>query len=187
MNNMSNGVDDPALQSAAGFRILMQAMARPGTIHTLTGAKPPAPLGIAAGTVMLLLADPTTPLYLAGPADCTPVRDWLRFYAGCPLGNRDTAALAFGRWSDLKALDRYPAGLPDYPDRSATLVVELDLLEARGPRLTGPGIRDHARLSLPDIAPFQANRALFPRGLDFIFTCEDRLACLPRSTFVEAL
>ena len=55
-----------------------------------------------------------------------------------------------------------------------------------GPVLRGPGIRDRATLSLPATAPFRANRALFPMGLDFILTCGDRLACLPRSTRVEA-
>ncbi|WP_410216265.1 phosphonate C-P lyase system protein PhnH [Paracoccus sp. (in: a-proteobacteria)] len=185
MSILSGGFTEPAQQSAAGFRVLMQAMARPGSIYTLAGAMPPAPLGTAAGTVLLLLADPTTPLHLAGPADNTTVREWLRFHAGCPLAAPEAATLAFGPWSHLGSLDRYPAGLPDYPDRSATLIVELDQLEAEGPRLTGPGICTHAWLSLPEIAPFQANRALFPRGLDFIFTCGDQLACLPRSTIVE--
>ena len=53
-----------------------------------------------------------------------------------------------------------------------------------GAVLTGPGIADAARLSLPDVAAFRANRALFPLGLDFFFTCGDRLAALPRSTVV---
>ncbi|ODT58086.1 MULTISPECIES: phosphonate C-P lyase system protein PhnH [Paracoccus] len=183
MTALTGGFADPAIQSAQGFRVLMQAMARPGTIHDLALAVPPAPLGRAAGTVALLLADPTTPLHLAQGHDA--MRDWLAFHAGCPLVAPDRAALALGRWDDLLPLDRFAIGLPDYPDRSATLIVEVDRLEAQGARLTGPGIRDQARLSLPDIAPFRANRALFPMGLDFILTCGDRTACLPRSTVVE--
>ncbi|QBX35281.1 phosphonate C-P lyase system protein PhnH [Paracoccus liaowanqingii] len=183
MSALTGGFTDPAIQSAQGFRILMQAMAHPGTIHDLTLAAPPAPLGRAAGTVLLLLADPTCPVHLAAPAP--DLAEWLRFHAGCPLSGPETAALALGRWSDLQPLDRFPVGLPDYPDRSATLIVELDRLENDGPRLTGPGIKGHARLSLPETAAFRANRALFPRGLDVILTCGDRLACLPRSTIVE--
>jgi alpha-D-ribose 1-methylphosphonate 5-triphosphate synthase subunit PhnH len=40
-------------------------------------------------------------------------------------------------------------------------------------------------LTLPEVAAFRANRALFPLGLDFFFTCGDRLAALPRSTVVH--
>lgn len=183
---MIPGLSHPATDSARGFRILMQAMARPGTIHPLRLVTPPAPLGAAAASALLLLADPTTALHLAGPADCAAVRDWTRFHSGAPLSSAAGAQLALGRWPDLLPLERFDIGLPDYPDRSATLIVELDRLEASGPRLTGPGIRDHARLSLPALEPFRANHALFPMGLDLIFTCGDQLACLPRSTIVEA-
>lgn len=199
---MIPGLTQPAIQSAQGFRVLMQAMALPGTIHRLDLARAPA-LGAAAGSALLILADPTTPLHLAGPLP--GLADWLRFHAGCPLSDPGGAALAVGRWSDLlpllapmepapgqapgQATGRaagLPRGLPDYPDRSATVIVELDRLEPEGARLTGPGIRDRSHLSLPDPAPFRDNHALFPMGLDFIFTCGDRLACLPRSTTVEA-
>lgn len=178
---MSHGFTDPARQSATAFRALMEAMARPGSIHTLSGAEAPG-LSPAAATVLLLLADPTTPVHLA--TDDPNLAAWLRFHAGCPLTGPEGAALALGRWP--LDLDPLPKGLPDYPDRSATVIVELDRLDDDGPRLTGPGIRDHARLSLPATTPFVANRAMFPMGLDFIFTCGDRLACLPRSTRVEA-
>ena len=40
-------------------------------------------------------------------------------------------------------------------------------------------------LSLPEVPAFQANSAMFPLGLDFIFTCGDRLAALPRTTEVS--
>lgn len=183
MSVLGHGFSDPAIQSATGFRALMDAMARPGTIHRLSLAAAPG-LSPAAATVLLLLADPTTPVHLA--EETHDLAAWLRFHAGCPLGPAEGATLAVGRWPALLTLDRFPIGQPDYPDRSATLIVELDALEAAGARLSGPGIRDEARLSLPDLAPFQANWRLFPMGLDFIFTCGDRLACLPRSTIVEA-
>jgi alpha-D-ribose 1-methylphosphonate 5-triphosphate synthase subunit PhnH len=176
------GFTDPAIQSAQGFRVLMQAMACPGTIHKLDLVHAPV-IGPAAATTLLLLADPTTPLHIAG---ALPKLDqWLRFHAGCPLVAPENATLAVGRWTDLP-LDRFSVGLPDYPDRSATLIVELDQLDDNGPRLTGPGIREQASLSLPDVDAFIRNNALLPMGLDFIFTCGNRLACLPRSTRVEA-
>ena len=92
---------------------------------------------------------------------------------------------AVGDWDALMPLSGYPVGTPEYPDRSTTLIVECDELEADGATLRGPGIKSEATLSLPETRAFQSNRALFPLGLDFIFTCGDRLAALPRSTEVS--
>ncbi len=61
----------------------------------------------------------------------------------------------------------------------------MDALQEDGAVLTGPGIKTTARLNLPEVAAFRANRALFPLGLDFFFTCGNRLAALPRSTVVR--
>jgi alpha-D-ribose 1-methylphosphonate 5-triphosphate synthase subunit PhnH len=38
---------------------------------------------------------------------------------------------------------------------------------------------------LPETAAFADNRALFPLGLDFIFTCGADVAALPRTTEVR--
>lgn len=185
MNTLTGGFETPAVQSAHAFRALLEAMARPGRIETVAGATPPAPLSIAAGIAVLTLADATTPLHLAGAADCTEVRDWITFHTGAPLVAAADAAFALGTWEALHPIDRFAIGLPAYPDRSATLIVERAVLQAEGARLTGPGIAQEAFLSLPETAAFQANRQLFPLGFDVIFTCGDRLAALPRTTRVE--
>jgi len=52
---LAGGFDNPAIQSAHAFREVMEAMARPGTLRDITGAKPPAPLSTAAGSVLLTL------------------------------------------------------------------------------------------------------------------------------------
>lgn len=182
---LSGGFANPSLQSAHAFRALLEAMARPGTIHAVTGARPPPPLSTAAGVALLTLADPTTPVHLAGAAGCTAVADWLRFHVGAPLVEAEAAMLAVGTWASLRPLARFPIGEIDYPDRSATLIIEMDHLEPEGPLLRGPGIRNSTQLSLPEVTTFRANRAMFPLGLDFILACGDRLAALPRSTIVE--
>lgn len=183
--SLTGGFADAPVDSAQAFRAILDAMARPGTIHRVEGAAPPAPLSPAAGVALLTLADPTTPLHLAGAADCEAVRGWVAFHIGAPLVTAEDADFALGTWDDMHSASRFRIGQPDYPDRSTTLIVEMDRLDADGPRLTGPGIRDTTRLSLPETAAFRANRALFPMGWDCIFTCGDRLAALPRSTRVE--
>lgn len=183
-NALAGGFDNPANQSAHAFRGVMEAMARPGKIQDIQGAAPPAPLSVAAGTVLLTLCDTDTPVYLAGDADTDDVRAWLAFHTGAPLAGPSHAMFAVGTWDTLIPLDGYPVGTPEYPDRSTTLIVECAELEASGATLRGPGIKSEAALSLPETRAFQSNRALFPLGLDFILTCDSRLAAFPRSTEV---
>ena len=182
---LSGGFSDPAIQSAHAFRSVMEAMARPGTLQDIKGARPPAPLSPAAGAVLLTLCDTDTPVYLAGDVDCKAVRAWLAFHTGAPLTSPAACMFAVGTWGALAPLSTYPVGTAAYPDRSATLVVECPELDPSGTTLTGPGIKSSTMLSLPEVEAFQSNRALFPLGLDFIFTNGDRLAALPRSTKVS--
>ena len=129
------------------------------------------------------MCDPETPLFLGAAQDNPGFRDWITFHCGAPFVTAGLAHFAYGTW-DALPLDGFALGSSEYPDRSATLIVELPELTNSGAVLRGPGIKDQAHLSLPDVAMFQRNAALFPRGLDFIFTCGDRLAALPRSTRV---
>jgi alpha-D-ribose 1-methylphosphonate 5-triphosphate synthase subunit PhnH len=184
---LSGGFADAPVQSARTFRQILEAMARPGTIHRVSGAEPPAPLSVAAGVVLLTLVDPTTKLHLAGAADCAEMRDWVAFHLGAPLVGAEEADFALGTWGALRPVGRFRVGEPDYPDRSATLIVEMDRLVNHGPALAGPGIELVTWLNLPETAAFRTNRARFPLGFDTILTAGDRLAALSRSTRVEKL
>ncbi|APX10309.1 phosphonate C-P lyase system protein PhnH [Tateyamaria omphalii] len=181
--SLSGGFTDPPQQSAVAFRGIMQAMARPGMICDVAGAVPPAPLSIAAGTALLTLCDPDTGVHLAGHCDAQAVRDWITFQTGAPLVAAEEAQFVVGAWSDID-LSCLQIGTPEYPDRSATVIVAMTELRAEGATLTGPGIKDRAALNLPDVVAFQRNAALFPLGLDFMFTCGAQMAALPRSTKV---
>lgn len=184
MNALQGGFHAAPQQAARAFRAVMNAMAMPGRIETVAGALPPAPLSVAAGTVILTLCDGTTPVHLAGAFDVPAVRDWVTFHTGAPLVGPEAAVFAVGVWGDFD-LGRYAIGTDQYPDRSATLIVECAALEANGHRLVGPGIKGEARLRLPEVAAFERNALLFPLGLDFYFTAQDRVAALPRTTRVE--
>ncbi len=183
---LEGGFADPARDAARAFRACLNVMARPGKIEQVTGARPPQPLSEAAGTLIQTLCDADTPVVLIGDHDCQPLRDWITFHTNAPLvQSRREAAFAVGSWSALLPLDAYAVGTDQYPDRSATLIVELPDLSNNGARLSGPGIRDIAYLNLPEPDLFSQNHRLFPCGLDFYFTAADRIAALPRSTHVE--
>lgn len=184
---LQGGFADAPVEAAQAFRAVMNAMARPGRIEPLAIAGPPKPMSPAAGTVILTLCDPETPVYLGGGHDIPAIREWITFHTGAPIGAADQATFAVGEWPSLQPLDRFAIGTSEYPDRSATLIVETEILRPEGARLTGPGIKVASLLSLPDLAPFQQNAALFPLGLDFFFTAGDCVAALPRTTNVEGL
>jgi alpha-D-ribose 1-methylphosphonate 5-triphosphate synthase subunit PhnH len=185
--SLQGGFTDAAPEAARAFRAVLNVMARPGTVETVAGAHPPAPLSVAAGVVLLTLADPTTPVHLAPSYDLATVRDWITFHTGAPLVAAGQAVFALGYWAGLQPLERFAFGTADYPDRSATLIVEVDALAPATHRLTGPGIRDVAAMRLPGEAALRRNAGRFPLGMDLILCCGNRLAGLPRTTRAEEI
>ncbi len=181
------GFADVSRDSARAFRAAMNAMAHPGRVFELTGAKPSAPLSAAAAGLLLVVADAGTPVFLAGAFDTDTIRGWITFHTGAPLTDTPgSASFALGTWEALTPLSQWAMGSSEYPDRSATLIVEFDG-NGEAARLRGPGIRTHQDCTLPAITPFQANAAQFPLGLDFYFCQGSSLRALPRSTKVEAI
>ena len=92
----------------------------------------------------------------------------------------------------MPQFEAFSQGSMEYPDRAATLVLQIERLSDNGGFcLSGPGIRgSRALLASPLPADFaarmRANRALFPRGLDIILASDTMLAALPRSVHVAA-
>jgi alpha-D-ribose 1-methylphosphonate 5-triphosphate synthase subunit PhnH len=186
------GFADPALGAQATFRCLLEAIAHPGRIVMVPDRlpTPPAPLLAPAYAAALTLLDFETPLWV-DPSLATPaVLDSLRLQCGCPIAGQANArfALLAGPGAPLAAFDQ---GTPEYPDRSATLIWQVDQLSGdRGARLTGPGIRTSTRLhieGLPaDFWPLWGMRhTQFPLGVDVVFVTTDRIAALPRSVEVQ--
>ncbi|WP_375173711.1 phosphonate C-P lyase system protein PhnH [Pseudooceanicola sp.] len=182
---LEGGFADAPVGSAHAFRAAMQAMARPGRIEAISGGTGPAPLSEAAAALLLTLCDPETPVHLAGAHDRDDIRGWITFHTGAPLVGAGQAVFALGTWEALSPLDDFAIGTPEYPDRSATLIVEMAELTPCGATLRGPGIRETSALSLPEQMAFARNAALFPLGLDFFFTYGRSLAALPRTTKVS--
>ncbi len=185
VDHLEGGFGDPAREAARGFRAALDAMARPGRIMTVGGATAPAPCSAAGAVLVLTLCDDTTPLHLAPSHDTRALRDWVTFHTGAPLTDARGAVFALGAWDSLQPVARFQVGTAEYPDRSATLIVEMSAVSNDGAVLRGPGIADTAALSLPETTAFQTNRRHFPLGFDCYFTCGDRLAGLPRSTIVR--
>ena len=189
---LAPGLPDPVFDSQHVFRAVLDALARPGSIREIAlSMTSPAPLTPATAALALSLADFETPLWLQ-PRDGAAA-DYLRFHCGCPIV-ADTAAARFAIVADAHALpplSSFNAGEIDYPDRSATLIVQVAALAARaGVRLRGPGIREHALLQADGLPArfwieWRENVRLFPRGVDVILVAGERIAGLPRTTHAE--
>ena len=185
---------DSVLAAQSTFRAVLGATARPGTIARLTEPlTPPKPLSAGAAAIALTLCDHDTRIWLDdGLRTSSAVVEWLRFHTGARIvASPGAAAFAFvSAPRELPPLDRFSPGTLEYPDRSTTIVVQVEQLRVgRCLVLTGPGIRDEQYLRiapLPDDMPdrLAANRRLFPCGVDLLFATQTEIAALPRSTHV---
>jgi len=194
MTDIAPGLADPPHDSQRLFRTVLEAFSHPGRIVALAEAPTGVgPLSDAATAFVLTLVDRDTPLWLEPAFDVAAVRDFVRFHTGAQIATREADALfAVLTPERTPLLDGFAMGTDPYPDRSATLVIEVPSLTGGATRtVRGPGVETRAGISvagLPDSfwSEWAANHALFPCGVDLVFTSGAGLLALPRSMVVEA-
>jgi alpha-D-ribose 1-methylphosphonate 5-triphosphate synthase subunit PhnH len=177
------GFADKVLSAQSTFRSVMDAMARPGTVQR-----------IRAVAIALTLFDHDTPVWLDGAMSAGgDVAKWLKFHTSAPV-TADPSVCSFAVVGDaqhLLPLDRFALGSNEYPDRSTTLILQIDSL-ASGPayELTGPGIDGAALLQATIPASLfeqlAVNATLFPRGIDVVLVHDDAIVAIPRTTRLAA-
>jgi alpha-D-ribose 1-methylphosphonate 5-triphosphate synthase subunit PhnH len=192
---LTTGFPDPIHDAQACFRAVMNALARPGSHQNVTsvGLEPPKPLTPTAAAIALTLLDYDTPVWLDRPLMASEaVKAFLRFHTGAPIVTEPIEA-AFALVSDpahLIPLASFNQGSAEYPDLSTTVVLTgQNFNNALSVKLTGPGIKDTARLAAGPIPPIFweqviSNNKQFPRGIDLIFAGETEIVALPRSTLI---
>lgn len=190
---MLGGLADPVLDGQRIFRNVLDAMAHPGRVVTLPAPPElPPPLMAGAAAICLALLDFETPLWLDGAAATPGAIEYLRFHCGVPIvATPETAAFALiaepGR---MPPLEVFATGTDEYPDRSVTLIVQVERLQPVGRRLRGPGIDGESSLGVEGVpeqfwAMLLKNQAMFPRGVDVLLAAGMLVAALPRTTRVE--
>ena len=186
------GFVDKVLSAQSTFRSVMDAMARPGSIQRIVSA-PGTPFAMMRGTaaIALTLFDHDTPVWLDGRMLATAdVAKWLKFHTSAPVV-ADSSIASFALVGDprnLPALDRFAFGSNEYPDRSTTLILQVESL-TNGPvvDLQGPGI-DGSTALRASIQPrdlferLAINATLFPRGIDVVLVHDDCIVAIPRTT-----
>ena len=186
------GFADKVLSAQSVFRSVMDAMARPGSVQRVrpaTGA--PETMMPATAAIALTLFDHDTPIWLDQQMSATPeIARWLKFHTSAPvIADASIASFALvGNPRDLPPLDRFAFGSNEYPDRSTTLILQVESL-TDGPaiELQGPGIEGTAALGA-SIQPqdlferLAINAVLFPRGIDVVLVHDDAIVAIPRTT-----
>ena len=190
------GFADKVLSAQSTFRSVMDAMARPGTVQRIVAAIG-APAAMMRGTaaIALTLFDQDTPLWLdpqiSGTSDVTK---WLKFHTGAPV-IADSSVCSFALVGDARALpglDRFAFGSHEYPDRSTTLILQVEsltqgpVLELRGPGIDGTAVLRAAIQPADLFARLEINRTLFPRGIDVVLVHDDTIVAIPRTTRLVA-
>jgi len=187
------GFDNPVDDAQQVFRATLEAFAHPGRVeHLPVASGQPEGLSPALTGLLLTLADPDTPVWLPAGVPAA-ARAFLRFHCGCPLvdapGEATFVCVPAGH--AMPALADCAQGLPAYPDRSATLIVEVaSLHEGDALTLRGPGIETTQTLHVTGLpadfrASWRANNASFPLGVDLLLASGDKFCAMTRTTHVE--
>jgi alpha-D-ribose 1-methylphosphonate 5-triphosphate synthase subunit PhnH len=191
------GFADKVLSAQSTFRSVMDAMARPGSVvRIVAAAGQPAAMMRGTAAIALTLFDHDTPVWLdPAMAATSEVTKWLKFHTGAPV-IADSSVCSFALIGDpraLPALDHFAFGSNEYPDRSTTLILQVEsLTQGRKFELRGPGI-DGMALLQATIQPVDLfdrlaiNATLFPRGVDVVLVADDAVVAIPRTTRLVAV
>ena len=190
------GFVDKVLSAQSTFRSVMDAMARPGSVQRIEAASGvPAPLMRGSAAIALTLFDQDTPVWLDAKMSATSdVAKWLKFHTSAPVV-QDSSICSFALIGDadaLRHLDRFSFGSNEYPDRSTTLILQVEsltqgpTLELRGPGIDGIAILQAAIRPTDLVERLQINQTLFPRGIDVVLVADDAIVAIPRTTRLVA-
>jgi alpha-D-ribose 1-methylphosphonate 5-triphosphate synthase subunit PhnH len=187
-------VYDMVFDAQAHFRVLLDAMARPGSIQVLNDVDIVPPHGLHRVSALVgfaLLNGDVTFHVVSADSD---VADYLMVNTASLMTSADEADFIF-----VKGNLRTPAilaakvGSLRYPEEGATVIVDVDKISdvacdgAVALTLSGPGVLDTktiyvAGLDVAILADFVSQNAEFPTGIDLILTDgDDALSCVPRT------
>jgi len=190
------GFTDKVLSAQSTFRLVMNAMAHPGSVYQIAAAvEAPRPLMPASAALALTLCDHDTPIWLDRPMSEAPdLANWLKFHSGAPIVT-DPLAARFALIADgnaLPKLDSFSFGSAEYPDRSTTLILQVEsLTQGQRYELRGPGINGtvvlRAAIEPKDLfGRLAVNAASFPRGIDVVLIAGKEIVAIPRTTRLAA-
>ena len=191
---LTPGFADPVFEAQTAFRGALDALATPGRGIELAGPQAhPSSVQGAAAALCLALCDLDTPLWIGGDG-ASDVAHYLAFHTDAEIVS-DPADAVFALALDAAAmppLDRFRIGDADYPDRSATILIQVpDLWRGPPVALAGPGVDGRSVIAPSGLPPgfweqWQRNHAGYPLGVDAFLVGPGEIVGLPRSVSATA-
>jgi alpha-D-ribose 1-methylphosphonate 5-triphosphate synthase subunit PhnH len=196
LQSIPAGFAHPVFESQGTFRVILEAMSRPGTVVPLP-VKAAGPEGWSASmtSVVLTLCDMDTQVWLDAACNTKDALRFLRFHCGCPLTDAPAEAsfAVVTRQGLMPSLDEFSLGSAEYPEKSTTVLLASNLSGNSGNtvRISGPGVNGEGRIPLSWLPSgftrmWRDNNRLFPRGVDLILIGQDQVVGLPRTLKMEA-
>jgi alpha-D-ribose 1-methylphosphonate 5-triphosphate synthase subunit PhnH len=188
---LTAGFVDKVVSAQSTFRSVMEAMARPGSVqHVAATLGAPRQIMVGTAAIALTLFDHDTPIWLDASMSTSEVVQWLKFHTSAPVIS-DPSISSFALIANAAAVpdvSRFALGSSEYPDRSTTLIIQVESLR-RGEsyQLRGPGIDGtvelRAVLEPKDLfVRLAINETVFPRGIDVVLVSGEEIAAIPRTT-----
>jgi alpha-D-ribose 1-methylphosphonate 5-triphosphate synthase subunit PhnH len=186
---------DPVFDAQQHYRLLLDAMARPGKINVLPRLvlEPPPGLSAAAALVGFALLDADVS-FCAEDGNAGIVRYLVTNTAARPAGIANADFVFAGGQASPVLISTMKKGSLAYPDEGATLILDVEALGADGAglpvTLSGPGVAGSTTffvmgLNASLLDTLQECNAEFPIGIDLILADADlRIVCIPRSNRV---
>lgn len=182
-----------AAREQHAFRELLDAMARPGTIHTAASAEED---GRPAGVTLLEALLDHEVSFAVVPPNAEVEGLVLRLTGSYLAGTRIADYILAEGDGIVAALEEASEGKPEYPDWGATVLAVVNTISAgpgQGARLDlrGPGIQDTRSVwvdgfSADARATFAARNREVPLGVDVVLVARDgTFTCLPRYTVIQ--
>lgn len=191
LSTLKPGFADAVMDAQASFQAAMWALSRPGLPRPLAVTlEAPAGLSPALAALLLALVDFETPLWMPPALANGEAGAYARFHASAPLveAAQDAVFAVSDATGAAELLGRLRIGEDRYPDRSATLFVDVPSFEGGPPvRLSGPGVNGALTIAPAGLddgfwQAFAGNHGLYPLGVDCFLCCGNAVIGLPRST-----
>ena len=149
----------PVADSQRAFRLILKAMSEPGVVVSLPRLSAWENASPAASAVLMTLVDRDTPLYFNTLSVIDTLSESLRLHRNAP-------------------------------GKTATVIVEVAALNGGLTlRLSGPDLMEKRAVAprLPEsvLRYLRDDESYLRQNVDLIFTCEDRMMALPRTTQVQ--
>jgi alpha-D-ribose 1-methylphosphonate 5-triphosphate synthase subunit PhnH len=192
---LERGFHDSVADAQRVFRRCLTALSRPCLpVDVATDLPAVGPLLPATAAFLLAFADHETSVWL-DPAAHTAhdVGNYIRFHTGARLCGdpKDADFAVVVAPEEALRLDAFKQGTPDYPDASATVLVQVKCFREDTAAFRGPGIVGTVPFwadPLPGdfAAQLDRNHKSFPCGVDVLLFAQGRVVGLSRSAKIEA-